>query len=122
MARQLNRLLLVCFAMTAGNGVKADPFSGTAMLPGCKAFLSHADSDKAAQGACLGAVSAHLFYTSVVRAEMASCPPENTTVDQAVRVVVEFMEANPQSLGDYFHWLVVEALRKAWPCGDKRRD
>jgi len=120
MALQLNWPLLVCFAMTASSGAHADPLSGAAMLPGCKAFLSHSNSDQAAQGACSGAVSAHLFYTTVVRPEMASCPPEQTTADQAVRVVVEFLEANPQRLDEYFHWLVVHALRQAWPCGAKR--
>jgi|SRR5215831_10791154 len=44
------------------------------------------------------------------------CPPEGTTSDQFIRVVVNAMDKDLDALHMPFGELVDKALKKAWPC------
>jgi len=91
--------------------------TGIAMLPACKALLIKAEILMFGQGACLGTVATQMFNASSAGAGTTdSCPPENATAVEGVRVTVAFLEANSQRLNEHFNWLVVDALKKAWPC------
>ena len=48
------------------------------------------------------------------------CPPPESTVDQGVRLVVQYVDSQPTRLHDNFDALAIEALRKAWPCSGSR--
>jgi hypothetical protein len=96
---------------------QSQTITGIRMLPGCKANLNNAPADMFAQGVCVGAISTQMFNAYAARPDTTgSCPPETVTVEQGVRVVVAYLEANPQRLHESFNWLVVHALRQAWPC------
>jgi hypothetical protein len=51
---------------------------------------------------------------SVSYMDAKSCAPENTTNSKLIRVVLEYIEVRPQRMNEEF--MIVEALRRAWPC------
>jgi hypothetical protein len=102
-----------------GSGALAqspDLSSGNSYLAGCHRFISKASDNSFSQGTCAGAVAAQLFDSSSLRPEMKSCPPTDVTVAQGVRVVVAYLEANPQRLHESFQALTILAFRTTWPC------
>jgi hypothetical protein len=112
----MNRFLLSLILGFVTTETRAQTATGNDYLPGCKAFIAHAADQQFSQGTCAGTVMAQMFLAYAQRPETASCPPEGATVNQGVRVVIQFLEANPQRLHESFNWLVVYALRSAWPC------
>ena len=44
------------------------------------------------------------------------CNPSNVTASQAVRIVTKYMQDNPDQLNKYAVILVIDAMRKAYPC------
>jgi Rap1a immunity proteins len=86
--------------------------SANEAMEGCRFFLT--DTGRGTlkqineQGFCRGAVEA-LLATNY-------CPPENVTIGQAVRVVVQYIDNRPARLNEPFAILVSEALKQAWPC------
>jgi Rap1a immunity proteins len=49
-------------------------------------------------------------------ASLGFCVPDRSTVGQAVRVVVAYIDQRPERMHEYFEVLALEALRRAWPC------
>jgi hypothetical protein len=83
---------------------------GTAneMLPGCRAMLAHDQRNILRQGECIGAVAA------ITHIDIAVCPPKDSTVEQAIRIVVQYIDSRPTRLQENFYDLTVEALRASW--------
>jgi hypothetical protein len=49
------------------------------------------------------------------------CLPVGTTSQQAARVVVQYIDGQPERVHENFNSLAVEALREAWPCWNLAR-
>ena len=49
------------------------------------------------------------------------CLPVGATTQQAVRVVVQYIDGHPERMQESFNYLAVEALREAWPCWNLTR-
>jgi Ssp1 endopeptidase immunity protein Rap1a len=83
---------------------------GTAneMMPGCRAMLNHDQRNILRQGECIGAVAA------ITHIDLAVCPPKDSNVEQAIRIVVQYIDSKPARLQENFYDLAVEALRAAW--------
>jgi len=60
-------------------------------------------------GRCFGLVEG-LAYTG------AFCVPSGVTKNQAMAVVVKYIEARPERTHEPFGMLALEALTAAWPC------
>jgi hypothetical protein len=59
---------------------------------------------------CGGVVEGIIFATT------AACVPRTVTNNQAVRVVVKYIDDRPARLHENFKALAEEALMAAWPC------
>jgi hypothetical protein len=44
------------------------------------------------------------------------CVPANTTSQQAISIVVQYIDGQPARIHEDFNSLAVEALRASWPC------
>jgi len=44
------------------------------------------------------------------------CPPDGTTTEQTIKIVVNFLKEHPERLNEKFINLSKEALREAWSC------
>ena len=62
------------------------------------------------RGVCAGVV------LGIAAAHPDVCAPAGAVRDQAVRIVVQYIDARPARMHEYFSWLAIEALRAAWPC------
>jgi hypothetical protein len=117
MFRYLRSVVLVA-AMMICNGVAfadQDLNSASFLMSGCRGFLEPdytqinlAESLEA--GTCNGIVQGLLYAALFV------CAPKDTTSEQAVRVVVKYIDDRPARLNENFKLLALEALRATWPC------
>jgi hypothetical protein len=90
-----------------------DLHSANLVLPGCKGFLDKtsvpAPDEAIMEGYCVGFLEG-LGYTTDF------CQPKGVTTNQAVAVVVKYIEARPERMHEDFRALALEALIAAWPC------
>jgi hypothetical protein len=84
--------------------------SANYFLPGCKGTLDPASTTTWNQGLCAG------YVAGVVYAARNLCLPEGLTNNQAVAVVIKYIEAKPERMHEHFGNLAYEALTTAWPC------
>jgi hypothetical protein len=102
--------------------------SANFMMHGCRDALS-SDAKKIAYapaGMCIGAVAAIVFKgnvecTGFQKGYIPSPgwgvdPPHGFTVEQAMRIVVKYIDARPERMHEMFFILADEALSEAWPC------
>ena len=81
-------------------------------MPGCRNYVSQnaREGDAFKKGFCLGLVSSLGYMNKDI------CLLPGVTQPQAIRVVVEYIDARPSRLHEDFRKLAVEALKAAWPC------
>ena len=48
--------------------------------------------------------------------EWQSCAPATSDAQQLARIVVAYLEAHPERMGEDFRRLTLEAFHDAWPC------
>jgi hypothetical protein len=80
-------------------------------MQGCRDFVNQSSGDFDA-GICVGIMNALIF----VGIPLGICKPTQATIGEAIRVVVQYIDARPARLHEDFDMLAIEALRKAWPC------
>jgi Rap1a immunity proteins len=105
-------LAAACIAMLPVTGHAQDADSANEVMKGCRAFIDLRLSEIFYQGICSGAVMALLQFDS----SFGICFPGDSTVNQAVRVVVAYIDSKPARLHENFNRLALEALKDAWPC------
>ena len=120
-------LLLVAFL--------AFPVSAQAMLTGNDLLLECRRQESAGSRAyCLGLIVGAAQAAGLVRSiapqpipgepdfsTFGGCIPDGVTFGQTRDIVVRFMEQNPAKRHEDFVFLVLEALRRAYPCRPVRR-
>jgi hypothetical protein len=86
-------------------------------LRGCKAFL--AGTNGFASGRCVGIVEAiAMMAQAASRSQITRyvAIPTEVTAEQAIRVVVTYIEERPSRMHESFKLLALEAVLNAWPC------
>ena len=104
--------ILLALTMPAG---AQDTTTANQMLPGCKGLLDHSMTSGVSvyhQGRCGGYVAGLVYGVG----GQEFCSPEGVTIDQAVAVVVKYIEARPERMHEHFGKLAQEAMMAAWPC------
>lgn len=87
-----------------------DTDSANQVMQGCRSALTEKGGDIFQQGFCYGVVE------TLVITRPDICPPQGTTRNQAVRIVVHYIDNRPAQLTESFFGLAYQALRIAWPC------
>ena len=108
-------LILNCRIAVAQQG----QYSANDIMPGCRdaaslitfSIPSNDHSDLASF--CLG-ITVGLAYLG--RSDGTICVPVGVTREQAVRVVVQYIDGQPARMNENFVPLAIEALQAAWPC------
>jgi Rap1a immunity proteins len=85
-------------------------------LQGCRDFLAAGSDAQFKQGYCGGVVSSLMTGGADLPADYRFCVGERVTVQQAIRVVVLYLDRRPLLNREPFQPLAREALRQAWPC------
>src|SRR5215216_3595674 len=109
---------LVVFLSIVSASAHAQTPTGNDIYRACRDVLdAESLTNLSGQGQCAGIVSATVYFLALhLRNEPKVCPPQGATNEQAIRVVVRYMEANPSKLGIPIYVLAIDALRSAWPC------
>jgi hypothetical protein len=94
----------------------ASSTTGNAMLPGCRNSLNDTAPSTYTGGLCMGVIITAAMLGDYLPLNLRACPPTGVTFGQTLRVVVDYMEKNPNQLHKEFPFLVVLALNRAWPC------
>jgi hypothetical protein len=116
------RVPLIAAALLAlGTTVAAeqpDYRSANAWFLGCKAFAENnaRTVELMVDGSyCGGIVHGLSAVSQVLPPKMQYCAPVTSTASQLMRVVVRYIEAQPQRMHEDLRQLVLEAFHNAWP-------
>jgi hypothetical protein len=91
-------------------------WTGNNLINACRESTTGSTKTSAfEQGICLGAVFG-LMGARPMKPELSFCPPPSASVAQGTRVLVKYMDANPEQLHKTLNVLIVNALQEAWPC------
>lgn len=63
-------------------------------------------------GKCAGAVETMFYFSST----FGSCIPNGATIGQTTRVIIKYLNNNPELLHQAYFDLSIKALREVWPC------
>jgi hypothetical protein len=67
-------------------------------------------------GACEGMVETAMFFASNLPADVRGCPPAQGSVLESAKVLLRYLDKNPDRLNQPGITVAVEAFRDAWPC------
>jgi Rap1a immunity proteins len=85
----------------------------------CRAFTegSFHDNDEAkSAGACEGMVETAMVFSPNMPAEVRGCPPAQGSVLESAKVLLRYLDNNPDRLEEAGITVTLEAFRDAWPC------
>jgi hypothetical protein len=102
----VSSLLLGVTATSASS--EPDVMSASYVMKGCRSIIIKQKLDFA-QGYCIGSVHV-LFDLPVI------CYKKGVTVGHAVRIVIRYIDNNPERQHENFNGLALEALQASWPC------
>jgi len=105
--------LMLAVPVTRANSEDDHSLSANAIMPGCEGFLSPRPQPSYLHGLCIGVVEG-VSTTAQIAGRL--CIPDGVIGGQAVRVVIQFINARPARMHERFSALAFEALTAAWPC------
>jgi hypothetical protein len=93
-----------------------DYTTANGMMPGCRRIVAYEASPNTSAaydtGMCAGIIGTLFYFGSA----LGFCSPERANRGQALRVVVQYIDARPARMHERFQDLALEALKAAWPC------
>jgi hypothetical protein len=111
-------LLGLLLAPTLSNQTYAESMTTDFVIDGCRSADKTQKVDQFKLGLCLGAINA--LMTQQLNSFAKFCVPSSTTLNEAVRVVLKHVEANPDVHNQLFEGMVADALSDEWPCTHKQ--
>ena len=108
---------LVVAALASHAGAQ-DGASAAFLLPACRLYLQSADQGqrlRLERGVCIGTMETVLRLHRELRAGSSFCPPDQVTLETAVRTVVDFTKGR-QDLDRPLSAIAIEAFQQKWPC------
>ena len=118
--RAIRILLAILFCTIAERAVaQMDTDSGYFMLPNCKAAMVGSIAGERLNvwaGRCAGVIESLTWTGSSIEGSNRFCPPQPVPTEQALRVVILYMEQHPKQLHLDLKVLALRALQQAWPC------
>jgi hypothetical protein len=93
--------------------------SGTDAQKACRALVegsfSGSDGSRSA-GACEGMVETAMVFAPNLPSDLRGCPPAQGSVLESVKVLLRYLDNNPDRLDEAGVTLTLEAFRDSWPC------
>jgi Rap1a immunity proteins len=75
------------------------------------------DYDEArSAGSCEGMVETTMTFSPNLPADVRACPPAQGSILESVKVLLRYLDKNPDRLNEAGITLTIEAFRDAWPC------
>ena len=67
-------------------------------------------------GSCEGMIETAMLFSPNMPADVRGCPPPQGSVLESAKVLVRYLENNPDRLEEAGITVALEAFRDAWPC------
>jgi hypothetical protein len=77
-------------------------------------FRDHGEARSA--GSCEGMIETAMLFSPNLPADVRACPPAQGSVLQSAKVLLRYIDNNPDRLSEPGITLAIEAFRDAWPC------
>ena|SRR6516162_2433303 len=114
---RLLSIFLALFILSSNSYAQdTDVQSGKYFLPHCKAIIESNKDNPFQMAVCIGVVIALMRLGPSLTTNISFCAPDSVTYAQAVKVIVSYLEAHPDTLHEDFVLLAHVALAEAWPC------
>src|SRR6516162_11460907 len=67
-------------------------------------------------GSCEGMIETAMLFSPNLPAEVRACPPAQGSILQSAKVLLRYLENNPDRVNEPGITIAIEAFRDAWPC------
>jgi hypothetical protein len=108
---------LALLVIGKANGTVVD--TGADAQKYCELFVGgsfHDYVEAQSAGACEGMIETAMFFAPNLPPDVRACPPALGSVLESARVLLRYLDQNPDRLNVAGITLVFEAFRDAWPC------
>ena len=102
-----------------GKGSATVVEKGTDAQKSCKLLVQNSfhDQDEArSAGACEGMIETAALFSPNLPADVRACPPAQGSILESAKVLLRYLENNPDRVKEPGITVVIEAFRDAWPC------
>jgi hypothetical protein len=85
----------------------------------CQLFVggSFRDNGEArSAGSCEGMIETAMLFAPNLPADVRGCPPSQGSTLESAKVLLRYLENNPDRLNEAGITLAIESFRDAWPC------
>jgi hypothetical protein len=76
----------------------------------------HDNGEARSAGACEGMIESAMFFASSLPPDVRACPPELGSILESAKVLLRYLEQNPDRLNAAGITLAFESFRDVWPC------
>jgi hypothetical protein len=77
-------------------------------------FRDQADARSA--GSCEGMIETAMLFSPNLPADVRACPPAQGSVLQSAKILLRYLQNNPDRADEPGLTVAIEAFRDAWPC------
>lgn len=67
-------------------------------------------------GSCEGMIETTMLFSPNLPADVRACPPAQGSVLQSAKVLLRYLDNNPDRVNEPGITVAIEAFRDAWPC------
>jgi len=67
-------------------------------------------------GSCEGMIETAMLFSPNLPADVRACPPAQGSVLQSAKVLLRYLDNNPDRVNEPGITVAIEAFRDAWPC------
>ena len=93
--------------------------TGTEAQKSCELLIQGSFRDQGearSAGSCEGMIETAMLFSPNLPADVRACPPAQGSVLESARVLLRYLDNNPERLNQPGITIAIEAFRDAWPC------
>src|SRR5271168_1857107 len=102
-----------------GRGSATVVDKGTDAQRSCERLVQNSfrDQDEArSAGACEGMIETAMLFSPNLPADVRACPPAQGSILQSAKILLRYLDNNPDRVNEPGITVAIEAFRDAWPC------
>lgn len=85
----------------------------------CQLFVGgsfHDNAEARSAGSCEGMIETAMLFAPNLPGDVRGCPPAQGSILESAKVLLRYIDRNPDRLNEAGITLAIEAFRDAWPC------
>jgi hypothetical protein len=67
-------------------------------------------------GSCEGMIETAMLFSPNLPADVRACPPAQGSILESAKVMLRYLDKNPERISEPGITVAIEAFRDAWPC------